>query len=238
MTGSEICGHPADKVGWAAGIGSKHNIIAPWSLGDYFQWQFTYAKGATRYVAVTQSAGNGSQGNNPAYFTGATLGYGFWSDGIYSTATGDVRLTTAIGVNAAYDHYWTKAFKTSVYGSYLAIRYDADANAAICAQQQLVLSTAAATGAITSGGTLDRIAGCNNNWGIWTLGSRTQYNFTPAMYVGLDVLYWKLITASPGTAFYTALAPSAVPSAQFAVTNQQNINNVMFRVRFHRDILP
>ncbi len=92
-----------------------------------------------------------------------------------------------------------------------------------------------ATGAITSGGVLSQIAGCNNNWGVWEIGTRTQYNFTPAMYVGLDVMWWKLLTASPGTAFYTAIAPSATPSASYTVKDQ---SNVQFRVRFHRDILP
>src|SRR5262249_3322771 len=50
VNGSEVCGHPADKLGWAVGIGSRFNLYQ----GDYFQWQFTYAHGATRYVNHTQ----------------------------------------------------------------------------------------------------------------------------------------------------------------------------------------
>src|SRR6516165_715094 len=34
LTGSETCGHPADKVGWAVGGGSRHNLYQ----GDYVQW--------------------------------------------------------------------------------------------------------------------------------------------------------------------------------------------------------
>src|SRR5262249_59880904 len=79
------------------------------------------------------------------------------------------------------------------------------------------------------------ISNCNNNWGYWVLGSRTQYNFTPAMYVGVDVLYSKLLTASPGLAFYTALAGNAKPTNYYAVTNE---DQWIVQVRFHRDILP
>src|SRR5262244_758575 len=51
ITGSEVCGHPADKVGWAVGGGSRHNFQG----GDYFQWQANYTQGAVRYVAFTQA---------------------------------------------------------------------------------------------------------------------------------------------------------------------------------------
>jgi hypothetical protein len=166
LTGSETCGHPADKVGWAAGIGAKFNAYG----GDYFQFQVNYTQGASRYAANTP-AGNLAQ----SQFNGASFGYGFFNDGVFSAATGEVQLTTVWGVNAAYDHLWLPNFRTSVYGSYLGIRYNDAANAAICGAQ-----TVAAAGAITFGpaglpGT--SVAGlCQNNWNWWTVGSRTQYN--------------------------------------------------------------
>ncbi len=52
MTGGEDCGHPANKVGWAAGFGFRINNIT--ANGDYFQMQANYTKGALRYVMVTQ----------------------------------------------------------------------------------------------------------------------------------------------------------------------------------------
>jgi maltoporin len=39
---------------------------------------------------------------------------------------------------------------------------------------------------------------CSNNFNWWQLGSRTQYNFTPWFYVGFDVIYQKLESASAG----------------------------------------
>src|SRR5262245_39739794 len=52
LTGSETCGHPADKVGWAVGGGAKFNAYG----GDYFQFQVNYTQGASRYAANTPAA--------------------------------------------------------------------------------------------------------------------------------------------------------------------------------------
>ena len=127
LTGSEVCGHPADKVGWAAGAGSKFNFQG----GDYFQWQVNYAQGASRYVANTQP--NAFGGFNQ--WNGASLGFGLATDAVFSTLTGAVQLTTSYGVNAAYDHLWLPNFRTSVYGWWITQRYSAAANSSLCAAQ-------------------------------------------------------------------------------------------------------
>jgi hypothetical protein len=216
-TGAEVCGHPADKVGWAAGIGSKHNFVG---LGDYFQWQATYSKGALKYVDNTQN------GNPYGYFTGNTLGWGVLVDGIVNNVTGGVDLTTVWGLNAAYDHLWTPQFRTSIYASYMAVQYDQVANLSICANQNSQNTTA---------GGISAIANCSNNWSVWFVGSRTQYNFTPAFYVGFDATYGQLVTADQGVAVYTQLGGTAKPTGVYSITNQSTVG---FQVRLHRDILP
>jgi hypothetical protein len=235
LTGSEVCGHPADKVGWALGGGSRHNIG---TSGDYFQWQLNYTQGAVRYAAFTLPGAA-----SPEMFNGGNFGYGFFSDGVFSNATGEVQLTTVWGVNAAYDHLWTPQFRTSVYGSYLHVEYGNNANLAICNAQttpNIGISPFATPSAI--GGTIAftglQVAqgACNNNFNMWQLGSRTQYNFTPWFYVGFDAIYTKLESASVGnTVTYTALAPTAVPTAFFRIQNQDNYG---LRIRVHRDIVP
>ena len=54
---------------------------------------------------------------------------------MFSNATGDVQLTTAWGVNAAYDHLWQPNFRTSVYAAYTRYEYGNNANLAICNAQ-------------------------------------------------------------------------------------------------------
>jgi hypothetical protein len=225
VTGTEVCGHPADKVGWAAGVGAKFNT---WG-GSYFQFQVNYTQGAARYAAFT----NPNSANIPVRFNGQSLGYGIFTDGIYSTATGDIQLTTVWGVNAAYDHFWRPDLRTSLYGSYLAIRYNDTANLAICATQ--VGAGTAGGISFTAPGTTG-LASCSNNFNIWTVGSRTQWNITPWFYVGFDVFYQKLQSASDGAIVkYTAVAPLAKPTALYTISDQ---DNVAFRVRVHRDIIP
>src|SRR5262245_44456607 len=234
ITGSEVCGHPADKIGWAVGGGTRFNL----KDGDYFQWQATYTQGAVRYVAFTPAGAF-----SPNEFNGQNLGYGFFSDAIFSNATQDIQLTTVWGINAAYDHLWLPNFRTSIYGSYFKVDYGDQANRAICNAQSTpnlgasAFATPSAVGGAIAFTAAQIAAGqCSNNWAFWTVGSRTQYNFTPWFYVGFDVIYSRLQTASNGAVVtYTALGGSAKPTAFYAVQDQDNYG---LRIRVHRDIVP
>jgi porin-like protein len=228
LTGAEACGHPADKLGWAVGGGAKFNIVPG---ADYFQFQLTYAQGATRYVAFFPGGGSYAKVN------GSTLAYGWYTDSVLA-ADGNVHLTTVWNAVGAYEHFWTPALRTSVYGVYEKINYDQEANASICAMQNntFVGGPFGVNTTTTHVGALTNVTACNNNWGTWNLGTRTQYNFTPALYVGLDIIYSDLLSASKGgTVFYTATANTAKPSTTYQVTNQ---SDWAFRFRVHRDILP
>jgi hypothetical protein len=222
LTGSEVCGHPADKVGWAVGGGSRFNFQG----GDYFQWQATYTQGASRYVNHTQGGAI-----SPTQFNGSNFGYGFISDGVFSNVTGEVQLTTVWGVNAAYDHLWLPNFRTSIYAAYNRYEYGSNANLAICNAQ-----TVLAAGAITFTAAQVATGLCSNSFNWWQIGSRTQYNFTPWFYMGFDVIYNKLETASNGTvATFTPPLGVAKPLANYSIQDQDNYG---IRVRVHRDIVP
>jgi len=224
LTGSEVNGHPADKVGWAAGAGFKVNGVG----GDYFQLQATYSQGALRYVMGSPAAFT----TNLSQFTGNNLGYGILVDGVFNTATGDIQQTTVWGVVGAYDHFWRPDLRTSLYGSYMSVNYNGAANASICATQ----TAAPNAGSITFTAAQVAAGQCNNNWGLWGIGSRTQYNFTPWFYVGFDVFYSRLQTANAGQVVgFNALAGGAKPTGFYTVANQ---NNLHFRVRFQRELVP
>src|SRR5262249_28473088 len=92
ITGSETCGHPADKVGWAVGGGARLNAYG----GDYFQFQANYTQGAARYVAFTPAGAF-----SPVQFSGPNFGYGFFSDGVFSNATAAFHPPTASGSTPA-----------------------------------------------------------------------------------------------------------------------------------------
>ena len=133
-------GHPDDKLGFAIGAGIKLN--APMiGQGDYFQAQVNYTEGALHYIFQTPNSNWGK-------IDGAHFGFGVLSDAVYGgtiagLSTTSVELTSAWGVNAAYEHFWNPRWRSSLYGGYAAVSYGARANAILCS----TLGTANGTGA-------------------------------------------------------------------------------------------
>ena len=197
-TGSVAQGYPSDTWGWAVGAGLRINLpmLGP---GDYVAAQAAYTEGAVRYISNT------SGGSGQADFNGQTsIGYGFWSDGVYcggtaatgsnnncSTGNTNVQLTTAWGIAGGWEHFWTPSLRTSIHGNYIAVRYNSTANSLICNSQT-------GGGANTIQFSSGQLSLCNNNWQTWEIGSRTQWNVTKDFYMGFDVVYYKLETASNG----------------------------------------
>jgi Porin subfamily len=213
-------GHPDDKWGFAVGAGLKVNFpsIAP---GDFFQAQFNYTEGALRYIFFTPSTNWGK-------IDGADEAYGVLSDCVYggsldpdpADAT-SCHLTTAWGFNASFQHQWTPAWKTSVYGGWDKVRYDDAANAMLCY-------------AAGFGGDDPYTAdpGCDNNWSVGFIGSRTQWNVTKSFYMGVDIMYENLHSATTGV---PALGGYKFGYALFPEANQ---DNWIARIRMHKDFLP
>ena len=220
-------GHPGDTWGWAAGAGVK--ILFPSiAQGDFFQAQFNYTEGALRYIFNTP---NGNWGAT----SGANESYGVLSDCIYggTTAANETScgLTTAYGFNAGFEHYWTPDWHTSLYGAWYNVKYGSSSNAMLCVME------GNGTGA---GTTAAAGAGCNNNWSDWGIGTRTQWNVTKTFYLGVEVLYSQLKSAtlnSTGTLLNTAGANSVV-SIGSANVNSSSQSAWTFSVRAHRDFVP
>jgi hypothetical protein len=128
-------------------------------------------------------------------------------------------------VNAAYEHFWNKQWKTSAYGGYAAVSYGGLGNALLCNIE------GQATGA---GTTSVATPGCNNNWSTWWIGTRTQWNVSPDTYLAVDVLYSNLRSAQ--TASATGALPSgiAIGNASFVASE----DNWAARFRVHKDFYP
>jgi hypothetical protein len=215
-------GHPDDAWGWAVGGGVKINtpFVSP---GDYFQSQANFTQGALRYLSFYEEG-------NWAKVSGATEGYGIMSDCVYGGMlpagnTTGCQLTTAWGFNSSYEHYWTPQWHQSLYGAYYAVRYNGAANAMLCVGEGF------GTGA---GTTATATPGCNNNWSTWGIGSRLQWDVTRSFYVGVDVLYQQLNSATTPTAALSAPL-TLVNSGATTVANE---NNWSFTLRAHKDFLP
>jgi hypothetical protein len=208
----DTTGGPDNKVGWAVGAGIKLN--APMiGRGDYLQAEVNYSEGAVGYI----NAGNNAR--YAKYNSDTDYGTGLLFDGIYGGAGSDIQLTTAWGVNAAYEHFWSPEWRTSVYGGYQAFSQNATGTALVC--------TAEGVAAAACGGSA-------GNWNYWNIGSRTQWNVTKNFYLGVDVVYQHLDTMFSDTAV-TIPGSGGRPTYTGVLSNQDNWA-VNFRV--HRDFYP
>jgi Porin subfamily len=237
------CGYPGDKLGWAVGTGA--NINLPWiNKGDRFGFQVNWAKGATRYVM------NAPGPFSPGYFGGNySVGLGFLADGVLRDNNvpnpvtglpqgGSLELTDAWGFMAVYEHLWTPRLKTSWYGGDVQISYNANATTYIC--QNALLPGGPSGGGV---GNLNPVPNpftaaraCDPDFGIWFVGSRTQWNIRPDFYMGVDLVYQKLQTSFASLAPFTANAGPRPSSGPLYKVEDQDALSLTLRV--HRDILP
>ena len=134
----------------------------------------------------------------PSTIAANSAGFGPVADAVYGgtlTGTGinaatDLNLTTAWNVNAAYEHFWSPRWRTSLYGGYAAVSYGGGATSLGCG--------------VGTGGVVTN--GCDGDWSTWWLGTRTQWNVTKDFYMGVDVLYSKLNSATARSAQRWALS--------------------------------
>ena len=230
---SNILSHPSDKWGFAVGGGLLLNL--PFiTQGDSFMAQVNYTQGALRYLFNTPNTNWGK-------VDGASEGYTILSDCVYGVGPAGAgqfqsgcNLTTAWGFNAAFEHYWTPAWHTSLYGAWYAVSYNSSANGMLCANQGQAFTFSNASGWTATGG-------CNNNWSTWGVGSRTQWDVTKTFYLGVEVLYQGFHSAQsdngrvPGGAFGAQIAGPICPAGGCFI---ENPTNWMVSVRAHRDFLP
>ena len=107
-----------------------------------------------------------------------------------------IHLTTVWTIAAAYEHYWTPAVRTSIYGVFTAVSFDSTAKLAFC-DQFVAGGTSGlaqyAPNANNNGGVKFNAStgistpGCNPNFDIWGLGVRTIWNPVKNLDVGLEV---------------------------------------------------
>jgi hypothetical protein len=210
-------GNPSatDVMGWAVGAGIK--LFAPMiGQGDYLQAEVNYTEGAEGYInAVAGMFAKYSGG------TTGTYGFGVSSDNIMDFAGGN-HLTTAWGFNAAYEHFWSPHWQTSVYGGYSHTSYDAVANAVLCAEEVGVGAPIIAA-----------VGTCNNNWSVWNIGTRTQFNLDSQTSMGVDIVYQDLQTANAVVGAF--LANGTQGAGVRTIANQSAL---MGQFRIHRNFYP
>jgi hypothetical protein len=209
--------HPENEMGFAITGGFILNLPMI-ARGDRFSAQAIYTEGAIKYAAVTPS---GASGNFRGMQSG-DIGMGWFSDGVYTNPAGltggNIELTTAWSMSAAFEHFWTPALRTSIYGSYIDVSYSEAARGAICAN-------GGAFGGVGGG----NAAGCDPSFSAWNLGSRTQWEPLRGLIMGVDVIYSHHNTATTATGLVAGQFGTVAVADQSAWTGT-------FRIQ--RDFLP
>ena len=220
VTGATVNGHPTDKIGWVATAGLRLN--AP--TGSYFQAQASYAEGALRYLSHTQFANRRRQVRH-RQLAGLRLcaRRRLWHRhrGRADQRLGGVRgLRPHLGPRQVAD----LDLRRLHHGRLQRGRHRADLERDLrCARSNAVgaFPGAGAAGSnLAPAGTVTSLSNCSPDWAIAYIGSRTQYNFTPDFYAGIDVIYTKLSTAFSGTGVYRALAGTARPTGIYTIEDQ------------------
>jgi Porin subfamily len=218
-------GHPGDSWGYVVGGGIKIN--APFiSPGDFFVGEANYTVGATKYLWHSTNAGNVYN------LAGGTEGWGVGSDCVYggTIAAGNntgCNLTTAWSIDVAYEHYWTPQWHQDLVFNGMWEKYGSQANAILCSGEGL----GAGSGTAAVG-----IAGCNNNWAVWGVGSRLQWDVTKSFYIGVEAIYQDVQSAQTGLAGNAITAPITLVNS--GATSWSNTSNWVFTLRMHKDFLP
>jgi len=199
-------GHPGDKWGWAGMAGLELNLqtfLPFFAKGDSFAVQGQYCVGASFDCANN----SGTRFNDLAFslINVNKIGLGWLDDGFMANTTevgaSSIELATNWSVVAAIQHYWVPELRTSLYGIYQQYKANSNVvNVEVC-QELNEGELAGFTGLVAPTGCLD--------WSAWQVGSRTLWNPTRNLDIGVDVIY----TTMNKTAFAGATAHFAAPGS-------------------------
>jgi len=190
-----------DKFGFAVMGGLVLNV--PTAPGDKFWIEGTYSEGAPSYNGLANNALYSSFLRRNGGFAAA----GWALDAVIGSTTNTydafglpaagtqsgIQLTKALTVGAAFEHYWTPALRTSVWGNWNSIDFNAIASSIMCNGNVLI-----------PGGTspYTTAVGCNPDFRVWAVGTRTIWNPVKNLDIGLEVMYAKIEQDNAPTVAY------------------------------------
>jgi hypothetical protein len=214
-------GHPDDKYGWAVAAGAKFNIQG----GDAVGFNACYTVGAPGFCT--------NNGVYQLYNNNTAVAMGWVADGIFGTGT-QVELTQAWSALAFYEHIWNPKWRTAFGGGYVSVDYNANATTLIL---QKTAGAAAACGVLPVGAATNAISllpgnGCSPDVSFWEAYMRTQWNPTPQLDIGLEILYSRRNTAFKGPGI---VPPAGSRPTVFALDDQDVWTGM---VRWQRNFYP
>jgi hypothetical protein len=220
---NESTGHADDAYGFAVS-GAVEFKNLPTGSGDSLKIESSYGKGAAKYVfngGTTDTQGGGRF----AKFDGNTVGFGYVLDGVFAPG-GSIEQSDAWEVSAFYEHYWTPAWRTSVFGSYSHISYGDAGNALLAAafSPAAGATTGLGAGASTGNTKAGTLSGTSSNFdfAVAQVGTRTAWTPVQNLTLSAEFTYSRLDQNLDGA--YTGNV-SGKPAGQTYQIKDQNLYN-------------
>jgi hypothetical protein len=186
---------PADRWGFALMGGAMARV--PTGEGDKVWANLVYAQGAIAYTGLSQFGSFGSFSR----FSGGTVGAAWALDGVFANTVGPaatgltgsgIQLTKAWSIGAAYEHHWDPSLRSSVFGVVTQVTYPGDINTGakgiFCSSPVGPVRTSA--GAAPSFGA--PVAGCDPDFMVWGVGTRTVWSPIQNLELGAEIMYSRL----------------------------------------------
>jgi hypothetical protein len=223
---------PPDKLGFAVMGGVLLHV--PSGEGDRLWANVVYSQGAVAYTGLSEIDSFGTFSR----FSGASVGAAWALDGIFANVVGPaasglngsgLQLTTAWSVGAAFEHHWNPSIRSSVFGVFSDVTYPDAAKTIFCSSP--VGPVRAAGGAVPNFAT-GPVAGCNPDFTVWGVGTRTVWNPVRNLDLGAELMYSRLDqNMGPGVLLNFAGA-GGPPAGNFTPQNQ-SIFSVLLRAQWH-----
>jgi hypothetical protein len=229
---------PADAYGWAVMAGIVVNV--PWNKGDKFWVEGTFAQGAGSYAGFAGPVGQTSVWDR---FNGANVATAWAIDSVFgnSAATGGQtgqQLTNFWSIAAAFEHYWTPALRTDIFGSYSGADFNGTATTLFCSSPQSPIRGLAVAGQAVVGQATGAapITGCNPDFNLINIGARTIWNPAAQFDIGVEVMYSRVETKYDANLVAINFAGSGGRAPGLYAPSSENVFSGI--LRFQRNFWP
>jgi hypothetical protein len=199
----------------------------PTGVGDSLKVEASFGNGAAKYVfgGTNDTTGAGRLvkiGSGAPGFAGS-MAFGYILDGVYGAGTG-IQKSDAWEVSGFYEHYWTPAWRTSVFANYSHISYGSTGDA-------LLLAMANGTSGAFTTGTTHSSTGAGLATGSFAIstaqvGTRTAWTPVQNLTLSAEFVYSRLNQNLNGT-FTSAAAgtPAGYAAGSTFQLKSQNLYN-------------
>jgi hypothetical protein len=212
-------------------------VNLPWAKGDQFWIEGAYTVGAASYTGFNQNG----QYTSFQRFEGNTVAAAWALDAVFANVIGaatpsagatgasGLQLTTVWTIAAALQHYWTPALRSSVFGAYTGVDFNDTATLIMCTSPVGPFKT-------LGGAQRAVVGGCNPDFNVWGVGTRTIWNPVPNLDIGLEVVYAKIEQKSDAADTRLAFAGAGGRAAGLYVPASQEVWSGI--LRWQRNFWP